>query len=557
MMLLEWKRVIRDSGVIVLVLFLLFAALLATDRDAYITPALEIFLLLYSSFMGWSIFERERHEGALEFFLGIPLGKYKLLFLKCIPRVAAALFILFYYWALQEWFAFPFVLDGAQFTIAYGALFFVSFSFSLLINSFLGSFFLSASLFAGLSYFIKYLEYSLTNTDAMKQSGLWLLVLPIVFIAMYRFLDIKPISFFHKKLAPVMLLAVILVFGANYLFTGSEWWNFYLTGDNYLLKTTKDKTVLEKEGAEPKTLPGRMVPLLETGNILLAARNENDRRYAGELVRLDIISGNVEVLYSADPGWWFHEGPTGKLGTHKDGRYYFLLTDKNHLRYKVVVVHEDVVDVIPVNYNFKQTEQLHRVYHALEDPLQIFLFSGTSLYRVNESGDTERLWEAEDVEAWNDRILIFGDGPAILYQINGGLPREIMEIDGPVRKIRCRFDRCGHRKVLYKIENKAYMLDLETQVTEPIDLRSTPYYYLDTPEGVRVVWVAGSEITVAEYKNGRMTIESVWYTQLEGFRLFQVYPSGIIVFNRNEHEIFKFIDNSKDERESLESAIID
>ena len=550
MVLLEGKRVIRDSSVIVLVLLLISAALLLTDRDAYLAPAFEIFLLLYSSFMGWSMFERERQEGAMEFFLGLPIGRYKLLLFKVLPRFGAVILLLAYYWGARTWFSFPFILTETQFTIAYGALFFISFGFSLLINSFLGSFFLAASLFAGLSYFIKYMEYSLTNAQAMLQAGLWLLAVPAVFVVLYRKLDIKPISFFHKKLAPAMLVTVLLVFGVNYLVTGSDWWNYYLTADGSLMKASADETVIERVGSQPRALPGRMSPLMETEEFILATRRGDGQRYPGELVRFDLAGAKTETLFSADKGWWFHEGPTGKLGAVAGGNYYFLLTDKDHVGYRIVELQGDKTHVVPLNMNIKKTERFHRVYHAIADPLQLFLFSDQAVYRVLADGKTERLWEADDVEAWGNRVMVFKDGRAVLYQIDNGMPAVIWETGDNARKLRCRFGRCGHRRVMFKSENQAYIMDLETLARETIQLRSTPYYYFDTPEGVRVVWVSGSEITVGEYKQGHMTVESVWYTQLDGFRLFQVFKSGIVVYNRSGHEVFKYVEEEGSNKQS-------
>lgn len=556
MVLLEWKRVIRDSSVIVLVLLLISAGLLLTDRDAYLTPAFEIFLLLYSSFMGWSMFERERQEGAMEFYLGIPVNRYLMLLFKFLPRFGAILLVLAYYWGVRSWFSFPFILTEAQFSIAYGALFFISFAFSLLLNSFLGSFFLSASLFVGLSYFVKYLEYSLTNAQAMLQAGLWLLSLPLVFIALYRTLDIKPISFFHKKLAPAFLITILLVFGANYLLTGSNWWNYYLTADSYLMKASADETVIERPGSELQVVKGRISPVLETENYIIAATRGDGKRYPGQLVKLDIGTGGIEILFAAENGWWFHEGPTGKLGAFAGGKYYFLLTDKDHLKYKILALDGKETRLIPLNIVLPKNERFHRVYHAIADPVQLFLVSDQAVYRVSEDGKTERLWDADDMEAWGNRIIVFKDGNATLYQVENGMPRIVWQAGNHSRKLRCRFGRCGHRRILYKTENQAYIMDLETLVREPIQLNSTPYYYLDTPQGIRVVWVSGSEITVGEYKEGHMTVESVWYSQLDGFRLFLVFKSGVVVYNRNKHEVFRFVKDGNSGQNSRESSHI-
>ena len=78
MVLIELKKVLKDGIIIVIILMLLILALLLTDKDVYLAPALEIFLVLYASFTGWSMFERERQEGAMEYLLSLPVSRIKL-----------------------------------------------------------------------------------------------------------------------------------------------------------------------------------------------------------------------------------------------------------------------------------------------------------------------------------------------------------------------------------------------------------------------------------------------------------------------------------------------
>ncbi len=72
MLAIETKRIVKDAAVIFVVLAAIVAGIIATDQDIYLAPALEIFLLLYASFSGWSLFERERQENAVEYMLSLP-----------------------------------------------------------------------------------------------------------------------------------------------------------------------------------------------------------------------------------------------------------------------------------------------------------------------------------------------------------------------------------------------------------------------------------------------------------------------------------------------------
>jgi ABC-type transport system involved in multi-copper enzyme maturation permease subunit len=94
MLATEAKRVLKDGTVIFAVLAALIAGIRFSDQDAVLAPALEIFLLLYAAFSGWSLFERERQENAGDFMLSLPLSRSRLLLLKFLPRLLGASFLL-------------------------------------------------------------------------------------------------------------------------------------------------------------------------------------------------------------------------------------------------------------------------------------------------------------------------------------------------------------------------------------------------------------------------------------------------------------------------------
>ncbi len=78
MLATETKRIFKDGAIIFMVLAAIFTGIAASDQDVYLAPALEIFLLLYASFTGWSMFERERQENAGEYMLSLPLSRSSL-----------------------------------------------------------------------------------------------------------------------------------------------------------------------------------------------------------------------------------------------------------------------------------------------------------------------------------------------------------------------------------------------------------------------------------------------------------------------------------------------
>lgn len=104
---IELKRVLKDSALILAVLAVLLAAIATGDQDAYLAPALEVFLLLQASFLGWSLFERERQENAGEYMLTLPVPRLGLLARKTLPRLACAAVLLLAYLALYRLMGLP------------------------------------------------------------------------------------------------------------------------------------------------------------------------------------------------------------------------------------------------------------------------------------------------------------------------------------------------------------------------------------------------------------------------------------------------------------------
>ena len=119
MIRIELKRVLKEGLIIFLIVAALFAAILNTDKDVYIAPAIELFLLLYASFSGWSVFNREREEGALEYMLSLPVSRPKLLLIKFAPRILLLGLVFVCYCCLGSAFSLPAILKITDFAVFY------------------------------------------------------------------------------------------------------------------------------------------------------------------------------------------------------------------------------------------------------------------------------------------------------------------------------------------------------------------------------------------------------------------------------------------------------
>ena len=195
MVLIELKKVMKDGIIIVFILMLIILALLLTDKDVYLAPALEIFLVLYASFTGWSMFERERQEGAMEYLLSLPVSRIKLFLTKLIIRSLPVAVMLIVYHLVHQQFSIHFLFSTQRFILIYITVFLLSASFSLSIKSFLSTFFITLFLSLGLFHFIKLLDVSKNDLNASLQTGFSYLAVLLLFTLMFNKYDIKPISF--------------------------------------------------------------------------------------------------------------------------------------------------------------------------------------------------------------------------------------------------------------------------------------------------------------------------------------------------------------------------
>ena len=234
MLRVELRKILKDSIILLLIVIALPVAMAVTEKDMYLAPALELFLILYASFMGWSMFDRERQEGAMEYVLSLPLSRLKLFTLKLLPRLVAVLLVLLAFNFIHESFAMHFLIPYFNFAFLYLTVFFISLSLSLSMKSFLGTFFLTVFLSAGLYSFIKWVDYAIGERRPAVQTFFTLLVVPLFFLLMFRRFDIRPISHFNKRFVPGLIAIVLAVFGITYLTTRAQWGHYHLTADGHL-----------------------------------------------------------------------------------------------------------------------------------------------------------------------------------------------------------------------------------------------------------------------------------------------------------------------------------
>lgn len=232
---------------------------------------LGFWLLMFSMFLGLSPFALDSKQKGMEYLLTLPYSRRRLLFIKLLPRLAAA--VLFYG---VFFFLYGFMGNDAFggyfafFSLAYFALFFISFSFSSIHENFVVQ-----SIWAGLALcgyltlwsFILTLGFAWSNNFSL---GSWwrfghfdniiydsssliaaiaislLLLAPFVvshFLAFKKF-DLRPARAFNRRqllfFVPLLLLALAASLGVSCLGQKNSvfenWSYYYLTANHKLLK---------------------------------------------------------------------------------------------------------------------------------------------------------------------------------------------------------------------------------------------------------------------------------------------------------------------------------
>jgi hypothetical protein len=550
MVAIEFKRVLKESIIIFLVLVGLLIAILTTNIDIYLGPVFEIFLLLYASFTGWSIFDKERNEGAMEYLLSLPVSRVRLFFIKLMPRLVSVGLLLVFYMLLHSSFEFPSLLSVLDFSIFYFAFFLVSLSLSLSLKSFIGAFFLTGLLSGGLTLFNRVLAIGKSDSTVYFQSNISLLIFPVLFFIMFHSYDVKPSFSFNMKFTGLGIACLILIVGINYLTVGQRWCQCFLTDKGDILKITPGQTrLINKEQKIIKRFPGSQIPLLPKGTSLYVEKRKNYGT-AGSIDLLNLESGETESLHQIPKGWRVMFDSIGRTGILKEDNFYFLLGNWEEKSYKIVEITTAGSKEIPLtgNFNFsKEKESWYEVslVYVLPGASGFIINHYNTLYRVEETGNAAELFKMEFLSLWKNRLLVFDETGMTLFEISAqGEFNPIFKKEGHIRKIRRRFGHIFAKKVLVRDheQGKYFIFSLEDLNFTEIPMPYNPYFYLEKQDRFVIVWASGNEMAVGEFKDGQLVMKKEWVTHvpIKGYRIVRVCNPGVVIFNRKEFETYWF-----------------
>jgi ABC-type transport system involved in multi-copper enzyme maturation permease subunit len=289
-------------------------------------------LLIFSVFMGTSLFSRDMGDGGMEYLLTLPYSRLQLLAIKLVPRFLAVVtaFVLYVILLLITGMSpdtsntMPLLSTGSVFFLCI-CLFIIGVPFSITRSSIVISalatlfalmvylgiihlFFPTALLLKGLEiYYIHSLFQSLWNMPGYIWFSAVTLLLGslMAFIYAFKRFNLGPsrgiIKRYLKVFIPVFVIVVVVstVWAAMQLRTPKK--SYYLTNSHQLVETDYfSARIYDKTGAK-EISEGDFYwwySYLEKGNYLYATYNS---RYDSKFVRLDLRDPNysVEVIYTA------------------------------------------------------------------------------------------------------------------------------------------------------------------------------------------------------------------------------------------------------------------
>lgn len=551
MIAIEFKRVIRESIIIFLVLVGLLVGILISNIDVYLAPVFEIFLLLYASFTGWSMFDKERNEGAMEYLLSLPVSRVRLFFIKLMPRVVSVGLILVFYMLLHGRFEFPSLLPVTDFSIFYIAFFLVSLSLSLSLKSFIGAFFLTSLVSGGLTLLNYLVDIGKSDSSLYFQANAPLIVFPVLLFIMFHFYDVKPTLAFDLKFTGLGIGLLLLIVGINILAVGKMWCQYFLTDNGSIYRVSSGQSqLINNQQKIIKRYPGHLAPMLQNGNSLYIEKSKG-HTLPESIDILNLETGKSELLYHIPKDWVVIPESPGKSGIFKEEKYYALMGNYNEKKYSILEISGKKVREIPITGNFKFAKTKSLFYHAylvyaLPDAQGFILNWNNTLYFIDESGNPEKLFKVDFLALWKNRLLVFDGTGIILFEISktGELTSKFKK-EWNIRKIRRRFGTFLSRKVLARDheQGKYFIFNLENLSIEEVPLPFYPYYYLEKGNRFILVWASGDEISFGEFKDGKVVTKKEWKISVNsnyGPRIIRVYNTGVVIYNRKEFETYWF-----------------
>lgn len=543
MVFVELKKLLKEGIIVLLILAALLGYIFTTEKDPLVPSVIfEIFLLLYAAYTGWSMFDRERQENAVEYLLSAPISRTRLFFLKFVPRFFCVLILLSGYLLLHHWVDFPAFLPHGDFAIFYIAFFLVAMSFSISLKNFIGALFLTGFLSIGLTVFLKFVEPSMSESEAIRLANFVMLIFPVSFYFAFRTFDIKPLRAFHWRFIPPLIVVLGLVMGYQWLQRIDGYHRYHLTRDGQVLQGTCLQARYI-DGDEIVTLEDCGGTLADGGDFLITqVRTHKEYCHAIRIERLELKDLSRRPLLEIDEGWWLGAGFPGKSGIIKNHKYYNLLVNSKEKKYRMIIIDGYKTKQIPIYGNF-QPEFKMQLIQVVEEPLQFFILSESRIYRVMENGEALELpFHPTALSVWKNRLLVFSSSGMTMYE-NSRQMTPIFQRKGNIQKVTRKWGSHTQQVVIFREGKEFYLFGMEDQRLVPLEIKSKPKYYAFYGGTVHVVWKRGDRLIYAHMdpETGELDYKKKWFIKLKGVRHWILpNPWGILVFDSQGYQKHMF-----------------
>jgi hypothetical protein len=567
MLSIEFRQVLKDSIIILLILAGLSMGIIGTDKDAYLGPVFEIFLLLYSAYAGWSMFARERNDGAMEYLLSLPVSRLRMVFVKLIPRALGAVVMLGIYVLLHNRLELPTLVPPIDFAMFYATFFLVGMSLSICIKTFISAVFITTVLSGGLTFINWLLSPGNSQTSICFQANAPLVLFPVLFLVMIRYYDVRPALAFNLKFVGVAFALAVVIAGGFYFIGGEKWYNYYMTDSGDIFRSSHSAVQILRRNGEQQYLDvpaGCHLPVEEEGAVLYLEQHKAGFGYClpEALIKLNLDNLQSKIMYRIEDGWGVVFQSKAKNGILKNGKLYIMLRNRGLKQYKIVEIdtqrpdkptgginnpgsespvlqHSTKSVEIPISGDLHQ-KRPETLVHVSQEPLRFIISTEDKLFRLDEKGIAKELTDKKFMAVWNDRLLVFNNIGMTLYRLKDGRLEPLLEKEN-IKMMPRRWGPVSSRKIIVQESGKYYIFNMEDMAFQEISIpNDRPYYYLERGEGFYIVWVRQDEISVGEIRDGKLVMKKKWNCSIKGFRIIQVFYSGISVNNSEVHEKYWF-----------------
>ncbi|MBU4404193.1 MAG: ABC-2 transporter permease [Candidatus Aminicenantes bacterium] len=487
---------------------------------------LGLWLLMFSMFLGLSPFAMDSKQKGMEYLLTLPYSRRRLLFIKLLPRLAAA--VLFYFMLVllynimgSDAFAGGFM----AFSLAYFALFLISFSLSLVHENFIVQ-----SLWAGvalcgymaLCLFICVLGFGWKfgmpsswvgprpwlnlnyDVSSLLTAIVVFLLMAAPFIASFflafKKFDLRPARAFNRRqllfFAPLLLLAFASSLGVAYLMQKSSAYDesfYYILENRQLLKKGwPGKLTLHKENRQRRLDTKRSFMwdwnVFETpGKLFLTAYDVQDNSTAVIRLNLDDLAWDtvrrIPHNYLANNAFSAFRQygqnlvflqrsreEAEKAGMQpavplKNVRLELVVIDMNSEKSKILSYQ---IPPFPIRYNpviFAHDEI---------DGRQFWLVGNqrANIIRLWEDGQAEVLGFSHKMPAYFGHLLFSHSGKSlVIHRLPASGRETVKEIDGEFQLsvfFQSRMDTGNAREIYGKRDKRIVRLDLDTLTMDDV-----------------------------------------------------------------------------------------